>query len=81
MDQQVIHAFAGVGGVSVAYFGWKILQSVLTGMADRREAKAAEISTAAAHQEEQESRINALEELLKLKALPAPDPAHGAGAG
>ena len=68
-----IKLFAGAGGVSSLFLIFWLFNQARLYLANRREAKAAEISTAAAHQEEQEARINALEELLKLKALPAPD--------
>jgi uncharacterized protein (DUF2267 family) len=79
VDQQIIHTFAGVGGVSTAYFAFQIIRFFLNGMADRREAKAAGVAAAEAHQEAQDARIAQLEELLSRKALPPPEAPGGQG--
>lgn len=81
MDLQIIHAFAGVGGVSAVYFGWQIIQSILRWMANSREAKAM-FALDAEHEHERQIRDSIMAEVreaLERKALPPPSTEPGAG--
>lgn len=78
-QQQVIHVFAGIGGVSSIYLGWQVARFILTKLADRRDAKAASMAAAESREDALQARLTELERLVTHPALPPPSVYGGQG--